>query len=168
MYSVIKAIIKDGASHIWDRPKLDQEWAPSKKAKGKLLYYQKMILSIKKISDVNLESLPLNESHKEIKNQLTNEVDRYYFDFHINGLDPQDERDLLKQHGADIPKVELLEKLFTRQAQKSNMYFSISDSQKVQKFLLKIEQCLFKNFGFEHPSFLESLFSGEDKPQLED
>lgn len=94
MYSVIKSMIKAGAAHKWDRPDLLQEWAPRSngKNKSKLSYSQKMILSIKKISDMNLESLNHFDAQKEIKDKLTNSDDRYTYDFHINGLDYSDEK----------------------------------------------------------------------------
>lgn len=158
MYSVIKTMIKAGATHKWDRPDLLQEWGSAKKTKNKLLFCQKMILSIKKISEQNLEMLPQFDTQNEIKDRLISDHDRYLFDFHINGYEREDEQQELALN-PDISKLELLRKLQSRQATKSQLYFSISDEQKVQKFLLKIEQCLFKNFGFDQKSFLETVYN---------
>jgi hypothetical protein len=55
MYSVIKQMIKAGASHKYDRPELLQEWAPGRKNRPKINYCEKFVYSLKKVSEKNLE-----------------------------------------------------------------------------------------------------------------
>lgn len=55
MYSVIKQMIKAGASHKYDRPDLLQDWAGGKKNKQKINYCEKLAYSLKKVSEQNLE-----------------------------------------------------------------------------------------------------------------
>lgn len=112
---------------------------------------------------MNLELQNTFDTQKEIKDRLISEEDLYTYEFHINGLDVQDEKQVKEQYGERTSKKQLLEMLLQRQSQRNNIYFSISDQKKVRKFLFKIEQCLIKSFGLEEKSILKDILEREDK-----
>lgn len=114
---------------------------------------------------MNLELQNTFDPQKEIKDRLISEEDLYAYEFHINGLEVDDEKQVKEQCGERTSKKQLLEMLLQRQSQRNNIYFSISDQKKVRKFLYKIEQCLIKSFGLDEKSILKDILEREDKEE---